>query len=132
MSFEHYPFNCVSKWNELYREPELITHILEVWRNDGVPADVPLMMTEGNLSGSSGGIFPDIMGALWLADFEGSFLTAGGAASSSSTPVAAASTLFKSIKTSGLGDISPSISQRSSSHASGHNPSISRIGSSVL
>jgi len=81
MSFEHYPFNCVSKWNELYREPELITHILEVWRNDGVPADVPLMMTEGNLSGSSGGIFPDIMGALWLADFEGSFLTAGGAAS---------------------------------------------------
>jgi hypothetical protein len=81
MSFEHYPFNCVSKWNELDREPELITHILEVWRNDGVPAEVPLMMTEGNLSGSSGGIFPDIMGALWLADFEGSFLTAGGAAS---------------------------------------------------
>ncbi len=81
MSFEHYPYNCVSKWNELYREPELITHILEVWKNDGVPANVPFMMTEGNLSGSSGGIFPDIMGALWLADFEGSFLTAGGAAS---------------------------------------------------
>jgi hypothetical protein len=39
------------------------------------------MMTEGNMSGSSSGIFPDIMGALWLADFEGSFLTAGGAAS---------------------------------------------------
>ncbi len=81
MSFEHYPYNCVSRWNELYREPELITHILDVWRNDGVPANVPFMMTEGNLSGSSGGIFPDIMGALWLADFEGSFLTAGGAAS---------------------------------------------------
>ena len=81
MSFEHYPYNCVSKWNELYREPELITHIMNVWRNDGVPASVPLMMTEGNLSGASGGIFPDIMGALWLADFEGSFLTAGGAAS---------------------------------------------------
>ncbi len=81
MSFEHYPYNCVSKWNELYREPELITHILDVWRNDGVPANVPFMMTEGNLAGSSGGIFPDIMGALWLADFEGSFLTAGGTAS---------------------------------------------------
>ena len=81
MSFEHYPYNCVSKWNELYREPELITHIMEVWRNDGVPPSVPLMMTEGNMSGSSGGIFPDIMGALWLADFEGSFLTAGGSAS---------------------------------------------------
>jgi hypothetical protein len=81
MSFEHYPYNCVSKWNELYREPELITHIMNVWRNDGVPPSVPLLMTEGNMSGSSGGIFPDIMGALWLADFEGSFLTAGGAAS---------------------------------------------------
>ncbi len=80
MSFEHYPYPCQSKWNELYREPELITHIMQVWREDGVPADVPLMMTEGNMSGSSGGMFPDIMGALWLADFEGSFLTAGGAA----------------------------------------------------
>jgi len=81
MSFEHYPYNCVSKWNELYREPELIAHIMEVWRNDGVPPNVPLMMTEGNLAAASGGIFPDIMGALWLADFEGSFFTTGGAAS---------------------------------------------------
>jgi hypothetical protein len=54
---------------------------MQVWRNDGVPADVPLMMTEGNISAASGGIFLDIMGALWLADFEGAFLTAGGAAS---------------------------------------------------
>jgi F5/8 type C domain len=80
MSFEHYPYECASKWDVLYREPELITHILEVWRNDGVPANVPLMMTEGNMSAGSGGIFPDIMGALWLADFEGSFFTAGGSA----------------------------------------------------
>jgi hypothetical protein len=80
MSFEHYPYDCASKWNVLYREPELITHILQVWRNDGVPPNVPLMMTEGNMSASSGGIFPDIMGALWLADFEGSFFTAGGSA----------------------------------------------------
>src|SRR5262249_8961174 len=68
-------------WNELYREPELIAHIMEVWRNDGVPPNVPLMMTEGNLAAASGGIFPDIIGALWLADFEGSFLTSGGTAS---------------------------------------------------
>jgi hypothetical protein len=81
MSFEHYPYACQSRWNELYREPDLITHIMQVWRNDGVPADVPLMMTEGNMSGGSGGMFPDIMGALWLADFQGSFLAAGGAAS---------------------------------------------------
>jgi hypothetical protein len=80
MSFEHYPYRCDAKWDELYREPELIAHILDVWRNDGVPASIPLMMTEGNMSAVSSGIFPDIMGALWLADFEGSFLTAGGAA----------------------------------------------------
>jgi hypothetical protein len=81
MSFEHYPYDCRSKWNELYREPQLISHILEVWRNDGVPKNIPFMMTEGNMSGGSGGMFPDIMGALWLADFEGAFLTAGGSAS---------------------------------------------------
>jgi F5/8 type C domain len=80
MSFEHYPYDCRSHWNDLYREPELITHIMKVWRNDGVPNNVPLMMTEGNMSASSGGMFPDIMGALWLADFEGAFLTGGGAA----------------------------------------------------
>jgi F5/8 type C domain len=81
MSFEHYPYDCRAKWNELYREPELISHILDVWRNDGVPPNVPFMMTEGNMAAASGGVFPDIMGALWLADFEGSFLTAGGTAS---------------------------------------------------
>jgi hypothetical protein len=80
MSFEHYPYDCRSQWKDLYREPELITHIMKVWRNDGVPNDVPLMMTEGNMAASSGGMFPDIMGALWLADFEGAFLTGGGAA----------------------------------------------------
>jgi len=78
MSFEHYPFECPSGWNSLYREPQLITHIMDVWRNDGVPTTVPLLMTEGNMSWASGGMFPDIMGALWLADFEGSFFTAGG------------------------------------------------------
>jgi len=82
MSFEHYPYPCArTKWSDLYREPGLITHIMEVWRNDGVPPGVPLFMTEGNLSSGDGGTFLDIMGALWLADFEGAFLTGGGAAS---------------------------------------------------
>lgn len=80
MSFEHYPYECHSQWSDLYREPELISHIMKVWRNDGVPEGVPLMMTEGNMAASSGGRFPEIMGALWLADFEGSFFTAGGTA----------------------------------------------------
>jgi hypothetical protein len=81
MSFEHYPYPCQSKWPVLYKEAGLITHIMEVWRNDGLPADVPLLMSEGNMSSRDGGIFLDIMGALWLADFEGAFLTAGGTAS---------------------------------------------------
>jgi hypothetical protein len=81
MSFEHYPYPCRSTWADLYREPGLITHIMAVWRNDGVPPDVPLIMSEGNLAAQSGGTFLDIGGALWLADFEGGFLTAGGAAS---------------------------------------------------
>jgi len=81
MSFEHYPADCRSKWSDLYREPERIAHIMNVWRDDGVPPGVPLLMTEGNLTAGLGGMSLDIMGALWLADFEGAFLTAGGAAS---------------------------------------------------
>jgi hypothetical protein len=78
MSFEHYPFSCRSKWEDLYREPALIMHIMDVWRNDGLPARLPLIMSEGNLASGAGGTFLDVMGALWLADFEGGFLTGGG------------------------------------------------------
>jgi hypothetical protein len=78
MSFEHYPYPCRAKWADLYKEPELIMHIMDVWRNDGLPANVPLIMSEGNLAAGAGGSFLDIMGALWLADFEGGFLTGGG------------------------------------------------------
>jgi len=74
------PTNVIPNGRIFYREPELISHIMKVWRNDGVPEGVPLMMTEGNMAASSGGRFPEIMGALWLADFEGSFFTAGGTA----------------------------------------------------
>jgi hypothetical protein len=81
MSFEHYPYPCRSKWSDLYREPELIAHIMDVWRNDGVPPNVPLIMSEGNLAAQAGGNFLDLMGALWMADYHGSFLTAGGAVS---------------------------------------------------
>src|SRR5438270_9214290 len=38
VSFEHYPFPpCEVTWSDLYREPELMQHILQVWREDGVP-----------------------------------------------------------------------------------------------
>src|SRR5581483_5075075 len=42
VSFEHYPFEpCDITWKSLYSEPQLMKHILQVWRDDGVPKDVP-------------------------------------------------------------------------------------------
>lgn len=81
MSFEHYPFEpCATTWNDLYREPELVSHILQVWRDDGLPENVPMLITESNLSWNLNPFFVDIFGALWLAEYAGAFLTAGGAA----------------------------------------------------
>jgi len=80
MSFEHYPFPpCEIVWSDLYREPELISHILEVWREDGVPPNVPLMNTESNVTYGNAQEMADIFSALWLADSVGAFLTSGGA-----------------------------------------------------
>jgi hypothetical protein len=77
MSFEHYPYDgCDTPWANLYQEPELITHIMQVWREDGLPPDVPLFDTETNDHGGEAAV--DIFGALWLGDSFAGFLTAGG------------------------------------------------------
>jgi hypothetical protein len=77
MSFEHYPYDgCETPWENLYQEPQLITHIMQVWRDDGLPANVPMLDTETNDHGGEAAV--DIFGALWLADSFGGFLTAGG------------------------------------------------------
>jgi F5/8 type C domain len=79
MSFEHYPYDpCNVVWNDLYDEPKLIGHIMDVWRRDGVPKDVPLLVTEVNVTWQTGQTFVDVFGALWLADYVGAFLAAGG------------------------------------------------------
>jgi len=79
MSFEHYPYDpCTIQWDDLYDEPTLISHILQVWRDDGLPPNVPMIISELNMSSSSGESFVDNFGSLWLADFVGSFLTSGG------------------------------------------------------
>jgi hypothetical protein len=81
VSFEHYPFPpCEVTWADLYREPELVRHILQVWRDDGVPENIPLMITESNLSWALTEPMTDLFAALWLADNAGSFLASGGAA----------------------------------------------------
>ncbi len=54
-----------------------MSHILQVWKDDGLPADVPFFMTEGNMSWQSGRMYVDIMGGLWLADYVGAMLSGG-------------------------------------------------------
>ena len=81
VSFEHYPFEpCDITWKSLYGEPRLMKHILHVWREDGVPSNVPLIVTESHLSWSLTGPMTTIFGGLWLADNIGSFFEGGGAA----------------------------------------------------
>jgi len=79
VSFEHYPISpCDVNWSDLYREPELTRNILRVWREDGVPENIPLMNTESNLSWELTEPMQDVLAALWLADSVGSFLQFGG------------------------------------------------------
>ena len=81
VSFEHYPFGpCAVTWKDLFREPQLMKGILQIWRDDGVPKDVPLMVTENHLSWQLTGPMTTIFAALWLADNVGSFFEGGGAA----------------------------------------------------
>jgi hypothetical protein len=80
-SFEHYPMEAGQiPWSTLYDEANLVTHIMKVWREDGLPANVPLFITESNISSASSEVYPDIYGALWLADYIGAFLNGGGEA----------------------------------------------------
>jgi F5/8 type C domain len=82
VSFEHYPFEhpCSITWKTLYYEPQLMKHILQVWRDDGVPANIPLMVTESHLAANLTGPMSTIFAGLWLADNIGSFFEGGGAA----------------------------------------------------
>ncbi|HLX86590.1 MAG TPA: discoidin domain-containing protein [Terriglobales bacterium] len=78
-SFEHYPLDpCRIPWASLYDEPELMRHIIQVWHEDGVPADMPMFVTEGNLSSAASETYQDIFSGLWLADYIGSLMEAGG------------------------------------------------------
>jgi hypothetical protein len=79
VSFEHYPLPpCRIQWSDLYREATLVSQILQVWRDDGVPPGVPMFITESNISWNTDESFVDIFGALWWADYVGAFLEAGG------------------------------------------------------
>jgi F5/8 type C domain len=78
-SFEHYPVDPGKvMWSSLYDEAKLVTHIMDVWRQDGVPKDVPLFITESNISSQHSEAYLDLWGGLWLADYIGAFLAGGG------------------------------------------------------
>jgi len=78
-SFEHYPLEpCKIQWSSLYDEARLVTHITQVWKLDGVPAGIPMLITESNIAWQAAENSVDIFGALWLADYIGAYLTAGG------------------------------------------------------
>jgi hypothetical protein len=53
---------------------------LQVWRDDGLPPSVPMLITESNITWNKGESSVDIFGALWLADYVGAFFNAGGKA----------------------------------------------------
>jgi hypothetical protein len=77
-SFEHYPFqekDITASWNDLYIEPSLVSHVVQAWRDNGLPANLPFFMTEGNMGGGGGP--KDVKSALWLADYVGAMMSEG-------------------------------------------------------
>jgi len=79
-SFEHYPYQDrpTYSWADLYLEPQYVRHIVQVWKDDGLPPNIPFFMTEGNIGG--GAPPSTVKSALWLADYVGSMMTAGAGA----------------------------------------------------
>jgi F5/8 type C domain len=78
-SFEHYP--DIDRWDDLYSIPARVDHIVHVWKDDGLPANVPYFMTEGNMKAPDVLVSewgePSIEKGIWLADYVGAMMTAG-------------------------------------------------------
>jgi hypothetical protein len=80
MSFEHYPLDpCHIRWKSLLQEPALVAGIVQAWQADGLPAGLPLYVTEYNVTFDDTRALVDLFGGIFEADFIGSFLAAGGA-----------------------------------------------------
>jgi len=67
--------NGFASWNDLLLEPGLVHHVVQAWKDNGLPAELPFFMTEGNMGGGGGS--RDVKSALWLADYVGAMLTEG-------------------------------------------------------
>ena len=76
-SFEHYPYQDRQSysWADLYPEPGFVSHVVQVWKDNGLPANIPFFMTEGNIGG--GAPPSTVKSGLWLADYVGSMMSEG-------------------------------------------------------
>jgi len=81
MSFEHYPFAGADRdgrvYEDLIQEPAIVKNIVDMWHADGLPAGVPMFMTEDNFANDGGPVPKQLEGGLWLADWIASSLTDG-------------------------------------------------------
>ena len=79
-SFEYYPFDdvCADAAPQLLEVPRRLEEMLSSLREDGVPSEIPWLLTEFGYSVFAGRHEVDIEGALVHADTVGTFLTAGG------------------------------------------------------
>jgi hypothetical protein len=79
-SFEFYPFDdiCSDAAPRLLEIPKRLGAMMASLRTDGVPTDIPWLMTEYGYSVFAGRHEVDIEGALFNADTIGTFLTLGG------------------------------------------------------
>ena len=79
-SFEFYPFDdvCSDAAPQLLENPKRLRVMMTSLRADGVPTDIPWLMTEYGYSVFAGRHEVDIEGALFNADTVGTFLTLGG------------------------------------------------------
>jgi hypothetical protein len=84
-SFEHYPCMDTSRdggyaspchdWDSLDMEPAWVNHVVQAWKDNGLPPNIPFFMTEGNDLGE--GSPNTVKNGLWLADYVGAMMTAG-------------------------------------------------------
>ena len=83
LAFEFYPFDniCAPAPPQLLEIPSRLGSMLASLRSDGVPSDIPWLMTEYGYSVFAGRHEVDVEGALFNADTVATFLTLGGAKS---------------------------------------------------
>ena len=62
-------------WDSLDMEPAWVNHVVQAWKDNGLPPNIPFFMTEGNDLGD--GSPHTVKNGLWLADYVGAMMTAG-------------------------------------------------------